>query len=317
MRRLAYLWILAAVLLADSRASAAECPKGATWQGAPPPRGDGYFCAKTGSSGDLVRHGWSVLFDRLTTFKREECEYRDDQLNGRCTRYDAEGERAERGYYEQGKRARDWWFWSLPSADATRRIRLSPPPTEPEQLVQRRMVVQALFVELGAGDAEAQGLAQHVVAYVDDPAAERRVVCGDHICVGPGRGSEPIYVQIGVAAAAVERDRVSLSELQTRAAGAAADETKLVEAAVRKAAADEKRKIKEYRSAVVRYKKLRRQWDYTSLRCNDGQRSPSCTCGGSWQGCCSWHGGVDGCPREEPTAPVAPPGVQDELSESD
>ncbi len=313
------LLIVAAVLLAESRVSAAECPKGATWQGAPPPRGDGYFCAKAGSSGDgeLVRHGWSVLFDRLTTFKREECEYWDDQLHGRCTRYDAEGGRAERGYYEHGKRARDWWFWSLSAADPTRRIRLSPAPSEPEQLVQRRAAVQALFGELGAGDAEAQGLAQHVIAYIDDPTAERRVVCGERICVGPGRGSEPIYVQIGPAIGAVERDRATLSGLQTRAQGAFEVEKKLVEAATRKAAADEKRKIKEYRAAVVRYKKLLRQWEYTSLRCNDGQRSPSCTCGGSWQGCCSWHGGVDGCPREEPTAPVAPPGVQDELSGSD
>ena len=32
-----------------------------------------------------------------------------------------------------------------------------------------------------------------------------------------------------------------------------------------------------------------------SLMCNDGTESPSCTCGGSWQGCCSHHGGVDGC----------------------
>lgn len=31
------------------------------------------------------------------------------------------------------------------------------------------------------------------------------------------------------------------------------------------------------------------------LVCNDGTISPSCTCEGSWQGCCSWHGGVAGC----------------------
>lgn len=265
----------------------------------------------------MARHGWSVMFDRLTTFKREECEYRDDQLHGRCTRYDAEGERIERGYYEQGKRAREWWFWSLPSADPARRIRLSPSPTEPAKLLERRAAVQQLLVELGAGEAEAQGLTQHLVAYVDDPTAERRVVCGDRICVGPGRGSEPIYVQIGVTATAVARDQATLTDLEKRALGDVADETRRAAVAALKAAADEKRKIKEYRAAVVRYKKLQRQWDYTSLRCNDGQRSPTCTCGGSWQGCCSWHGGVDGCPREEPTAPVPPAGVQDELSETE
>jgi hypothetical protein len=31
------------------------------------------------------------------------------------------------------------------------------------------------------------------------------------------------------------------------------------------------------------------------LLCNDGTLSPSCTCGGSHRGCCSWHGGVAGC----------------------
>lgn len=31
------------------------------------------------------------------------------------------------------------------------------------------------------------------------------------------------------------------------------------------------------------------------LLCNDGTVSPSCTCGGSHRGCCSWHGGVAGC----------------------
>ncbi len=33
------------------------------------------------------------------------------------------------------------------------------------------------------------------------------------------------------------------------------------------------------------------------LLCADGTPSPSCTCGGSWRGCCSWHGGVSGCSR--------------------
>lgn len=33
------------------------------------------------------------------------------------------------------------------------------------------------------------------------------------------------------------------------------------------------------------------------LLCRDGSHSPSCTCGGSWRGCCSWHGGVRGCSR--------------------
>lgn len=31
------------------------------------------------------------------------------------------------------------------------------------------------------------------------------------------------------------------------------------------------------------------------LMCNDGTESPTCTCGGPHRGCCSHHGGIDGC----------------------
>jgi hypothetical protein len=34
-----------------------------------------------------------------------------------------------------------------------------------------------------------------------------------------------------------------------------------------------------------------------SLRCCDGMLSPTCTCSGSHQGCCSHHGGVCGCAK--------------------
>lgn len=41
-----------------------------------------------------------------------------------------------------------------------------------------------------------------------------------------------------------------------------------------------------------------RRWAYAPLLCNDGTRSPTCICGGSHRGCCSWHGGVAGCSAE-------------------
>lgn len=311
MPRSTWLLILVAWLLADSPARAAECPTGATWQGAPPPRGDGYFCAKPDPSGGLVRHGWAVMFDRFTTFKREECEYLNDQLHGRCTRYDADGNRTERGYHEHGKRAREWWFWSLPSArEPSQRVRLPAGATAtPAQLVERRAVLHQLLLDLGAAETEAQGLTQHALEYIDDAGAKRQLVCGDHVCMGPGRADEPLYVKLGPGAAEVERDREVLAALQTRAQAAVDKESKQIEVARRQAAAEQQRKIKEYRAAVAKYKKLSRQWDYTRLRCNDGTRSPSCVCGGSWQGCCSWHGGVDGCPRDPPEAPTPPPGI--------
>ncbi len=43
-----------------------------------------------------------------------------------------------------------------------------------------------------------------------------------------------------------------------------------------------------------------RRWAYAPLLCNDGTRSPTCICGGSHRGCCSWHGGVAGCSAESP-----------------
>ncbi len=43
-----------------------------------------------------------------------------------------------------------------------------------------------------------------------------------------------------------------------------------------------------------------RRWSRAPLLCNDGTRSPSCICGGSRRGCCSWHGGVAGCSAEWP-----------------
>jgi hypothetical protein len=310
MPRITWLIVLVAWLSVDGLVNASQCPDGATWQGAPPPRGDAYFCARPGPGGDLVRHGWAVVFDRFTTFKREECEYRDGVRHGHCTTYDAEGERAERGYFEDGKRSREWWFWSLPSPDPQRRVRLpAASAASPGQLAERRAAVHQTLVDLGAEEAEARGLTEHVLEYVDDTDAARRLVCGDRVCVGPGRGSEPLYVKLRPDTAEADRDRAILTDMLARAERALDTERKQVEAAARKEAAERKRQVKEYRAAVARYKKLSRQWDYTSLRCNDGTRSPTCVCGGSWRGCCSWHGGVDGCPREEPTPPVAPPGV--------
>jgi hypothetical protein len=309
------LWVVivvAAWLFANSLVSASECPKGATIQGAPPPRGDAYFCAKRGPSGDFVRHGWAVIFDRYTTFKREECEYRGDVRHGRCTLLDAAGERTERGYFEDGKRTREWWFWALPTAEPLGHVRLlAASEANPRQLVERRAILHETLVELGADEPQARGLAQHVLEYIDDANAPRRVVCGDQVCVGPGRGGEPLYVRLKSSPPEAERDRALLTALITRAETTTSTEGKQFEITERKEAVERQRRMKEYRAAVARYPTLVRQWQYTSLRCNDGTRSPSCVCGGSWRGCCSHHGGVNGCPRPEPTPPVPPPGFTD------
>lgn len=285
-----------------------QCPAGANWQGEPPPRGDGYFCARPDPDGTLVRHGWNVTFDPLTTYKKEECEYLDGSRHGRCTFYDAEGARSERGYFEAGKRAREWWFWSFtPVSGSTTRVQLTPiDPAFPSRITVRRQNLQGLLVDLGAPDSEAQSLTELTLDYVDNPSAARRITCGATLCVGAGRAPEPLYVKFGPDTTEVERDRDFIVQAFARAQKKIDAENVQVEIAARKAAAEEKRKLKEYKAAVIRYEQLSRQWERTSLRCNDGSRSPSCVCGGGWQGCCSWHGGVDGCPREPPTEPTPP-----------
>jgi hypothetical protein len=45
---------------------------------------------------------------------------------------------------------------------------------------------------------------------------------------------------------------------------------------------------------------------YRGLLCSDGSSSPSCSCAGSHQGCCSHHGGVAGCEPAEPVEFACP-----------
>ena len=169
------------------------------------------------------------------------------------------------------------------------------------------LLVDHVLPAVGASEDDARGLTEHALNYVDGSQVKRRILCAATMCVGPGRApDEPLYVKLSPTSSEVERDKDSMPGLLSRAQAASATERGVAEVAARKAEGDEKRKLKDYKAAVIRYEKLSRQWERTSLRCNDGARSPSCTCGGSWQGCCSWHGGVDGCPREEPTSPDPP-----------
>jgi hypothetical protein len=63
----------------------------------------------------------------------------------------------------------------------------------------------------------------------------------------------------------------------------------------RKAEAAEKRRIAEEARQRRREEAEERRRAYRPLLCGDGSLSPSCTCGGSWRGCCSHHSGVAGC----------------------
>jgi hypothetical protein len=83
------------------------------------------------------------------------------------------------------------------------------------------------------------------------------------------------------------------SRLDTDVAAQEKDDAKRRAAAEKERIREEKKQQREEerRTRVER----RRQRAYAPLRCVDGSDSPSCTCGGSWQGCCSHHGGVSGC----------------------
>lgn len=61
----------------------------------------------------------------------------------------------------------------------------------------------------------------------------------------------------------------------------------------RRRAAEERKLQRE--QAVVERERVRRARASQSLRCRDGTYSSTCSCGGSWRGCCSHHGGVAGC----------------------
>jgi hypothetical protein len=91
-----------------------------------------------------------------------------------------------------------------------------------------------------------------------------------------------------------ERDVVQLAKLEEVV-------RKKQEAANRRAEAaqakeDKKRAAIEAREQRRRAAAERREARASrGLMCNDGTESPGCSCGGSWRGCCSRHGGVAGC----------------------
>ena len=279
--------------------SPAPCPDGSSMAGKPWPDGTAYWCQKRDERGDFVIHGWFVSYYAGSGKRREECEYRDGLRHGRCTFYGENGERDERGYWERDQRAREAWLWTLPPEhDDDERVPVAK-AAEAHVLVERRTRLEKTLSLYGAAEADAASLTAMVLAYVDETTDTRTVVCGSTLCVAPGRDGEPIYVRASPNPAEIDRDRDAVTKWEARANADSEREEKA-------AAAELRRKIKQYKAAVARYEQQERQWGRTRLQCSDGTRSPSCTCGGGHGGCCSHHGGVAGCPREYPTAPVRP-----------
>jgi hypothetical protein len=286
--------LLAALLVAPGTAGvdpfAAEseaCPDGATWRGQPPPAGDGHRCVLE-REGQEVLHGWSVRFDPETGIKREECEYRQGQLDGRCSRYAEDGRPLTRGFYRQGVAVGFHFVWE-PLADA---------PPEPRA---RRRVLLGLFEALSVPQPDVPVLAQHVLDHYDvlfDDIRNAPQVCAPSLCVSTGTvgGRALLALEIMPAAERIEGQRTVYRVAAERAAA--------YDAAERRAA---QKRRKAYEKAMTRYRARLRSWGGAHLLCNDGTYSPSCTCGrASYQGCCSHHDGVDGCPREMPEEPEMP-----------
>ncbi|EDM79907.1 hypothetical protein PPSIR1_22736 [Plesiocystis pacifica SIR-1] len=276
--------VVAALFVPPPAPASGPCPPEAAALGHAPPDGKGWACVLTGEGGQRLRHGWSVDY-WPNGARRRACEYRRDVLDGRCSEWDDAGELLARGSFAEGARVGYWWFWGLERAFA-----------HPDGAAARGST-QAVLVELGASEADAPALAQHVLEHVFEARDDIRAapqLCSLSACV---------------SAATVDERAVLAVQLQPPPDKAEANEAALASAAQLAAAAQKtiaraRRKRDEAQAkAEARYESRVRSWENTRLQCADGTRSPSCTCGYDQRGCCSHHGGVAGCPRAYPDAP--------------
>lgn len=210
------LTVLALLLAAPALAADPPgCPDDAVWQGRPPPHGDGYQCIRTAPDGRPQRHGWTVLYDPISGAQVEACEYRDGVRHGRCTLFSDQGDLRERGTYDRGARTGSWWFWAIPTAHGPR-LNLALPLGDPTAAGERRDDVENFLLDLGAAPDEATALGEVLLNHIDR-GGERRQVCGEHLCIGPGRiPTQPIYVALGATPEQTRRD----ARLLTTAAAA-------------------------------------------------------------------------------------------------
>ena len=100
-------------------------------------------------------------------------------------------------------------------------------------------------------------------------------------------------VQIEALQAALEKNEAIVAKLDAAEARKRAAEAKRQASAEERAQRAEARRVLAAERAEQRREASR---DSSMLLCNDGTLSPTCTCGrSSYRGCCSHHGGVDGC----------------------
>jgi hypothetical protein len=155
-----------------------------------------------------------------------------------------------------------------------------------------------VFEVLSVPEADVPVLTQHVLDHHDAPLDDIRnapQACAPTLCASAATvdGRPLLALELMPASERVEGRRATYRVAAERATAYAATERR----------ATQKRR-KEHAKAVARYRTRLRAWGGVHLLCNDGSYSPTCTCAReSYQGCCSHHGGVDGCPRELPEEP--------------
>jgi hypothetical protein len=277
--------VLLAVLMIDAPPAGDPCPAGAQARGYAPPDGNGWECVIAGDGGEWVRHGWNVDY-WPSGHKKTACEYDHGQLHGRCSEWDDQGNLMARGRYEAGARVGYWWFWGVLGM-----------LHDPDGAVARRFA-QKLLIALGSAENEAPAMAQYLLEHAFDVQPDIRAapqLCTPTLCV---------------SAASVEDRGVLAIQFQPPQAKANQGVQELARAAKQASAAQalmdrqQKKRDRAWQKVQAQYEAQIRRWENTRLQCSDGTRSPSCGCGYSWQGCCSHHGGVAGCPIEYPTAPA-------------
>lgn len=272
--------VVAAVGLPAFAATPAPCPDDAIWYGHAPPHGDGYQCARPRSDGGLERHGWTVLYDPFTRAKIEECEYRDGFRHGHCTLYSSQGALLERGSFIRGVRTGAWWFWSLPTPHGPRDS-LGLKLGDPDAPAQRRRDVEGFLLDLGASAEEAPVLGEAILQYVDRDGQERRQLCGEHLCVGPGRiPHEPIFVHLGATPEQTQRDRKLLADTAGRLRKRQRDEQRAAKAEAARLAAEQRRREREEAREAAAEEDTRQCCRY----CTTGQPCGN-SCIAAWKTC--------------------------------
>jgi hypothetical protein len=265
------------------------CPAESELVHDPNPGSKDWACIETRGDGTRVREGWSVTHRPDGTLQ-SACEFSDDVEHGRCSYHAENGKLVSRGTYQHGQRAGYWWVWGM--------LELLPEPRADDDRARPRAFLANLLAALDVPDPDIAALVQYLLdvdwdQYHDIRTAPR--FCARSACVSAGVDGTESILAIQYAPpieAFVEADFEILDQRSI-------DEQKAEQRAAAKREA-------AYQKALTKYERDSARADGTRLVCMDGTRSPSCTCGGGWQGCCSHHGGVSHCPAEYPEPPLPP-----------